>query len=410
MSSKISWFAVRAAAAVGSASCLSTATLLDGNYTQEVVKQPSFGASTNLRLNQKKLKAPVTVDSMVLLAGSSHPSLAKEVSDIIKVPIAKSDLNRFADGECSIRIDDHIRGKDVYIIQTCAAPVNDSIMELLLTISCARRAGARRIIAVIPYFGYKHHRRSSPISTKHSSRFQTSNAMDISKMIQEMGVSRVISVDLQRPGQGHEACFFDISIPLETLITNELFIDYFAHKAGLQEPVVVLAPNAEIVKKAKKIQVGLQPYFKQPIKLAALFSSDYGSGYRTYVASDFSTASKEKLLGADVVVVDDIVNSARTLNMISDIMSEAGARNIYLCASHGLFSQNSMKIIDSIPKLRKVVVTNTLPLPKYPSKKIEQLSVGPAIAKLLLAEHLRKNDSRAEETFVQSDESLEEHA
>jgi ribose-phosphate pyrophosphokinase len=102
-------------------------------------------------------------------------------------------------------------------VQPCAAPVGDSIMELLLTISCARRAGASKISAVIPYFGYKHHRRGSSISQKQlHSRFLTSGAMDFAKMLEVVGVDTVLAVDLQRPGQGHEACFFDTDIPLET--------------------------------------------------------------------------------------------------------------------------------------------------------------------------------------------------
>ena len=133
-----------------------------------------------------------------------------------------------------MKVNSQLRGKDVFIVQSCAAPVNDSIMELLLTVSCARRAGASRIIAVIPYFGYKHHRRWSPISSRKNSRFLSSGAMDFAHMLQEMGVDRVVAVDLQRSGQGHEACFFDNQVPLETIVTNDLFVDYIATNLSLE--------------------------------------------------------------------------------------------------------------------------------------------------------------------------------
>ena len=162
-------------------------------------------------------------------------------------------MERFADGEVSVQILDNIRGKDVYIIQPCAAPVNDSIIELLLTVSCVRRSGARRVIAIIPYFGYKHHRRNSPISTTYSSRYLSSHAMDFAKMLTEMGVDRVISSDLQRPGQGKEACFFDNNVPLETLLTTEFLADSLLSLVNLkkEQAIVVVAPNAESYKKAK---------------------------------------------------------------------------------------------------------------------------------------------------------------
>jgi len=121
-------------------------------------------------------------------------ALTDEISSLINVPITNATLSRYSDGETAIQIDQNIRGCDVFIVQPCAAPVNDSIMELLLTVSCARRSGARRIIAVVPYFGYKHHRRGSQISSKHHSRFLSSGAMDFATMLQEMGVDRVIAV------------------------------------------------------------------------------------------------------------------------------------------------------------------------------------------------------------------------
>lgn len=178
---------------------------------------------------------------MLFIPGTAHPKLANDISDLIDLPLANVHISRFADGEVSIQVNDSIRGKTVFIVQTCASPVNDHVMELLLTISCARRAGARRIIAVIPYFGYKHHRRSAPISTKHGSRFLASGAMDFAKMLTEMGVDRVVAVDLQRPGQGSEACFFDNTVPLESIGTSQYQMNYLMENLKFANPVVVVS-------------------------------------------------------------------------------------------------------------------------------------------------------------------------
>ncbi len=256
-------------------------TSCENSQTDHIVHQPSFSAATSRHaINRKPNKPLVTLDSLVLISGSAHKELSKEISTLINVPIADTTLARFADGEVNLQINVNIRGKDVVIIQPCAAPVNDSIMELLLTVSCARRAGARRIVAVIPYFGYKHHRRGSSISTKHQSRFLSSGAMDFARMLTEMGVDRVISVDLQRPGQGHEACFFDNQVPLETIFTTDLFVDYFINKSGkkLNEPITIVTPNAECVKKARVFQRNLQKHFKSEVKVTTFFAADTGSG------------------------------------------------------------------------------------------------------------------------------------
>lgn len=192
-------------------------TLADGTESKRLSQQPAFVSISAAQrgIGKKASKDAISLDSMVMIAGTAHVELSKEISMIIGVPLAATDLKRFADGEVSIQINENLRGKDVFILQTCAAPVNDSIMELLLSVSCARydsdlslfhmiclfsnlnvqpllhifkrRSGARRVIAVIPYFGYKHHRRGASISTRHHSRFLSSSAMDFAKMLQEMG-------------------------------------------------------------------------------------------------------------------------------------------------------------------------------------------------------------------------------
>lgn len=266
-----------------------------------IIAQPSFDATINLkkqfRNSGKKENAIVNFDSLALISGSSHSSIANEISELIGVRLLDSTLSRFSDGEVSVQINENIRGKNVFIIQTCAAPVNDSIIELLLTISCIKRCGARRVVAVIPYFGYKYHRKGASVSSKHHSTYLTSGAMDFAKMLQEMGVDRVISVDLQRPGQGHEACFFDNQIPLETLITTDHFVSHFAKSVSLQKKVVVVAPNAESVKKARNYQLRFQKAFENEDIQLAIFTSKADTGSGPYDASSL------QLLGNTSVIL-----------------------------------------------------------------------------------------------------------
>lgn len=246
----------------------------------KIIHQPSFRAH-NTRNNPKKSNShqpQITLDSMTIISGTAHKVLAEEIAKEINVPLCDASVSRFADGEVSVQINDNIRGNDVFIIQTCSAPVNDSIMELLLMVSCARRSNVRRVIAVIPYFGYKHHRRGSAISTKLNSRFLWSGAGDFAAMLQQMGVDQVITVDLQRPGQGLESSFFDNTVPVETIISTDLFIHYFTHDVQLNGPITVVAPNAECFNKARKFQSQLQKHYKQEVKVVAFFAMDTGSG------------------------------------------------------------------------------------------------------------------------------------
>jgi ribose-phosphate pyrophosphokinase len=244
------------------------------------IRRPSFSA-TSAHTKPKSLQRPneITIDSLKLISGSANPKLSESVAKVLKVPVCAATISRFADGEVCVQINENVRGKDVFIIQTCAAPVNDSIMELLLTVSSCRRASARRIVAVIPYFGYKHHRRGNSISSKHNSRFLISSAADFATMLQELGVDRIISVDLQRPGQGLEACFFDNTIPVETVLMTDSFARYLLQVHELKTPVTIIAPNAEVYKKAKQFKRELEKHIKEgEIKVIPYFSVESDSG------------------------------------------------------------------------------------------------------------------------------------
>jgi ribose-phosphate pyrophosphokinase len=323
------------------------------------------------------------IGDLVILPGTGSKDLADKIARNLGVDIADINVKRFSDGEVKCKIDTNIRDRDVFVVQTCAAPVNDNIMELLLIISCAKRCGARKVTAVIPYFGYTYHRRGVPISTKNQSRFLWSASADFSKMLSVMGVDRVITVDLHRPGQGHETCFFDSSIPVETLQTSEIMIQYIKNNIALGKNVTIVAANTDFVKKARKYQEGLLNLGVENVGVAALVRKNEGPDNR-------KSQSVCRLLGSvdnsDVIIVDAVVDTAGSLSSICHLMKKEGANKIYYCASHGLFTENSMNIIALSP-VENVIVTDSLPFPKNGSDKIIQVSVARELSKIIETEY-----------------------
>lgn len=354
-------------------------------------------SKTNNNKNKKK-KKDVNAQTLKIVAGTNNQKLADEISDILKIPLVPATISMYSDGEVGVSMNDTIRGGNVFVLQSCGAPVSSSIMELLLCISCARRAGAKRVTAIIPFFPYKHHRRGMPSSQRLNSKFLISPGMDFAKMLEAVGVDRVISVDLQRPGQGQEACFFDNKIPLETIVTTDLIKDAFVEMVKLEGPIVVVSPNEECLIKALKFERRLsQHYPKSNINLLAYVPKGTSS---LSVITDNEELTKEmtKVEGANVVIVDDVIDTARTISVLAQRFRDAGARSIHVVASHGIFSGEALQRIDESP-IDKVFVTNTLSLPTNISPKVVQISVAPLLARVIWTEHFQVNASDEEFDF-----------
>lgn len=320
-----------------------------------------------------------------IFSGSSHFELADDIARRLGTRVGKMKLGRFADGEVQIQIGESVRGKDVYLVQSLASPVNDNIIEMLLMVSTMRRASAKRVTVVIPYYAYKHHRRASPMATSLNSKFIHSPAADIAKMLEVMGVDRVIAVDLQLRAQGHEACFFSSSIPVETLETTWAGVEYFATQVHMRRPLVVLSPNSECLRRARLFQKGLNKWLPDsPVRFAAfIHGMDSNVDYKkAEIVGDVS--------GADVIVVDDLIDTGETLAKLVTLAKEKGARKVYCFASHPLLTGEAEKIIDE-SDIAEVVVMDTIPADaKRPhSEKIKRLSVAPMLAELIQAEHFK---------------------
>ena len=218
--------------------------------TMEAKNETGVGIAATLVSGVEKRQTKI--NNLAIAAGTASTKLGMEIAADLGTRLDDVTIKKFSDGEIFCTYNESIRGRSLFVVQSCANenPVNENIMELLLLITAARRAGASKVTAVIPYFGYKYHKRGLPISTKHHSRFLWSAAGDFAKLLQVAGVDMIIAVDLQRPGQGHEACFFDSSIPVETISSLSLMASYFRDNVKFDNPVVVVAANASCMKKA----------------------------------------------------------------------------------------------------------------------------------------------------------------
>jgi ribose-phosphate pyrophosphokinase len=295
-----------------------------------------------------------------LFSGNANRPLAEEIAQHLHMRLGDADVSRFSDGEVYVQINENVRGQDVFVIQPTCPPVNDHLMELLVMIDALKRASARRITAVLPYYGYGRQDRKVmprvPITAKL-----------VADLITTAGCQRVLAVDLHA---GQIQGFFDI--PVDHLFAAPpVIVDYLAKK-DLKDPVLV-SPDAGGVERARAIAKRLNA------GLAIIDKRRDGPNVAVfmYLIGDV----KDK----DVVVIDDMIDTAGTLIQAVEAVKREGARRVLACAVHGVLSGPAIKRIES-SALEEVVITNSVPLtPDKANPKIHVLSVAP-----LLAEAIRR--------------------
>jgi len=295
-----------------------------------------------------------------LFSGNANRPLAEEIAQHLRLKLGDADVSRFSDGEVYVQINENVRGEDVFIVQPTCPPVNDALMELLVMIDAFKRASARRITAVLPYYGYGRQDRKAqprvPISAKL-----------VADLITAAGATRVLAVDLHA---GQIQGFFNI--PVDHLFAAPVIIDYLAKK-DLHDPVLV-SPDAGGVERARAIAKRLKA------GLAIIDKRRDGNNVAVFMhlIGDVS--------GKDVVVIDDMIDTAGTLIQAVDALKREGARRVLAAGVHPVLSGPAISRIKDSPDLEELVVTNSIPLP--PEKllpKIHVLSVAP-----LLAEAMRR--------------------
>jgi ribose-phosphate pyrophosphokinase len=294
-----------------------------------------------------------------LFSGNANRPLAEEIAEHLKVPLGDADVSRFSDGEVYVQINENVRGEDVFIVQPTSPPVNDNLMELLVMIDAFKRASARRITAVLPYYGYGRQDRKSQSRVPISAKL-------VADLITTAGANRVLAIDLHA---GQIQGFFNI--PVDHLFAAPVIIDHLAKKD--LEDVVLVSPDAGGVERARAIAKRLRA------GLAIIDKRRDGPNVAVFMYLI------GEVKGKDVVVIDDMIDTAGTLIQAVEAVKREGARRVLACGVHPVLSGPAIKRIND-SDLEELIITNSVPLP--PDKqlpKIHALSVAP-----LLGEAIRR--------------------
>ncbi|MFW6028684.1 MAG: ribose-phosphate diphosphokinase [Halanaerobiales bacterium] len=272
-------------------------------------------------------------DRLKIFTGNSHPELAKDICDYLGTELVSAEIDRFKDGEISVRIDETVRGADVFVIQPTKPPVNENIMELLVMIDALRRASARRITAVVPYYGYARQDRKAepraPITAKL-----------VANLLATSGADRVVSIDLHASQiQG----FFDI--PVDHLYAAPLMVEYFEEKDISN--MTAVSPDVGAVKRVRSIAQSLD------IPMAIIDKRRP----KPNVAEVMNIIGDVE--GRNVILFDDIIDTAGTMSEAARILKEKGAKNVYASATHALFSGPAIERLKKAP-FKELVVSNTI--------------------------------------------------
>jgi ribose-phosphate pyrophosphokinase len=282
-----------------------------------------------------------------LFSGSANVPLAQEIARYLGMDLGPMLRKRFADGEIYVQIQESIRGSDVYLIQPCCNPVNDNLMELTIMIDACRRASARQITAVIPYYGYAR-------ADRKTAGRESITAKLVANLIAEAGANRVLAMDLHSAQiQG----YFDI--PVDHVYGSPAILDYLASK-NLTD-LVVVSPDVGGVARARAFAKKLND---APLAIIDKRRQAHNVAEVMNVIGDVA--------GKTAVLVDDMIDTAGTLAAGAKLLRQEGARQIYACATHAVFSEPAIERLSS-GLFEEVIVTNTIPVAE--SRRFPQLTV-----------------------------------
>ena len=296
-------------------------------------------------------------DRIRIFTGNANPQLAKNIAKCLNIPLGNAYVGHFNNGETQVMIDESVRGKEVFIVQPTCQPVNDSLMELLIMIDACKRASAKNIAVVIPYYAYARQDRKTrgrePISAKL-----------VADLLTRAGASRVITMDLHA---GQIQGFFDI--PLDNLLGVPILSDYIETK-GLKD-IVVVSPDLGGVTRARQLADRLEAPIaiiekRRPMPGVAEVMNLIGS-----------------IEGKTAVIVDDIVDTAGSLVEGAKALGKFGAKEVYACCTHGILSDPAIARVEA-SNIKELIITDTIPLAEEKkSSKIKILSVAPVFAEAI---------------------------
>jgi ribose-phosphate pyrophosphokinase len=306
----------------------------------------------------------VTKKKMMLFSGTTHPALADEIAVNLGIKVSGAKMSRFASGEIYFRAEESVRGADVFVVQSHSDPVNLSIMEQLVMLDAMKRASAKRITAVVPYYGYSRQDKKAlarePISAKL-----------VADLITVAGADRVVSVDLH---SGQIQGYFDF--PFDHLTALPILSGYLRDELGLHgDDLVVVAPDAGRIKTAEKLREALHA------DLAFLYKRR--SRREAHKIEEMAVVGEVE--GRPCILVDDMIDTAGTVSKGSVALAAMGAGPIFVGATHPVLSGKAVQLLEEAP-IQEVVVTNSLPIPEEKQfSKLRVLSIAPLIASALRA-------------------------
>jgi len=305
------------------------------------------------------------MNKLMVVSGNANPKLAKEICACLRVKLGDVLVGRFSEGEIRIKVNEDVRGKDVFVIQPTCPPVNDNLMELLILLDALRRASAKRITAVIPYYGYARQDRKDqprvPITAKL-----------VANLLDNAGADRVLTMDLHA---GQIQGFFDI--PVDHLFAINVFVEYIERMKF--DNLVVVSPDVGGIKMARA-------YAKRLSAALAIVDKRRISPEKAEVMNILGEVKDR-----DALIVDDLAATGGSLVEAASAIKKAGAKNIYAAISHGVLSGNANEnIAQSV--IKELFITDTIPFkPDESNKKIKVLSVAGLLAEAI--RRIRKEES-----------------
>lgn len=304
----------------------------------------------------------VRYKNIKILHGNANPALAKEIAEYLGMELTHASVGTFSDGEISLGIGESVRGADCYVIQPTCTPVNDNLMELLIMVDALRRASAKRITAVLPYYGYARQDRKTKARDPIAAKL-------VANLIVQAGARRLLAVDLHANQiQG----FFDI--PVDHLMAAPLLVNYFKERLDLED-VVVVSPDIGGVARARRLAESLHV----PLAIIDKRRPKPNVAEIMHIIGDVQDKT--------AIMVDDIIDTAGTITLGAAALKKFGARDVFACCTHPVLSGPAIERLDS-SDLTEIVVTNTIPLSQDKAiDKIKVLSIAPLIGEAIIRIH-----------------------
>ena len=315
---------------------------------QPVPAVTTFSPTERLEPSGTQFHATNDSRRLRLFSGNSNPELAREIGTYLGIPDGPRVIKRFADGEFYIQIQESIRGCDVFLIQPTCAPVNDHLMELLIMVDACRRASARQITAVIPYYGYAR-------ADRKTAGRESITAKLVANLLVKSGVDRVLAMDLHSSQiQG----YFDI--PCDHIYGSPVLVDYLSTRQ--LKDLVVVSPDVGGVARARAFAKQMQD---APLAIIDKRRSEHNVAESLTVIGDVA--------GKTAVLIDDMIDTGGTICQGAKLLRRQGASRVLCCATHAVFSPPSIERLSEPGLFEEVVVTNSIPVP--PDRMFDQLRV-----------------------------------